>query len=149
MGDAILNKEITTFIHEMPFLAVQTGYVVRVITTGETGRNGNEVFVDYPAGPVFDFPISEVLKHPFEPYLYVISQINSRIIQVDYSTMNIVQDIVVSGGVNYCEVGNTGQGVELYAAGKDGQIYIYDASNLELKTSIDTGAPLFSLSVDD
>lgn len=149
VGDAILNKEITTFIHEMPFLAVQTGYVVRVITTGETGRNGNEVFVDYPAGPVFDFPISEVLKHPFEPYLYVISQINSRIIQVDYSTMNIVQDIVVSGGVNYCEVGNTGQGVELYAAGKDGQIYIYDASNLELKTSIDTGAPLFSLSVDD
>jgi hypothetical protein len=80
-----------------------------------------------------------MLKHPTQPYIYLVNQGGQKLIKFDYINMQVVTETTLQGNIGYCDIGDNGFGVEIYAPSSDGWIYVYSADDLRQTTSISTG----------
>ena len=135
----LTDKNQTTFTDLTPPLEFQVSYYIRVTNTDENSRNSNIEVVDSPSGYIFNFQASDMLKHPTQPYIYLVNQGGQKLIKFDYINMQVVTETTLQGNIGYCDIGDNGFGVEIYAPSNDGWIYVYSADDLRQTTSISTG----------
>ena len=135
----LTNKSQTTYTDLTPPLEFQVSYYIRVTNTAENSRNSNIEVVDSPSGFIFNFQASDMLKHPTQPYIYLINKGGQKLIKFDYLNMEVVTETNLQGNIGYCDIGDNGFGVEIYVPSNDGWIYVYNADDLSQTTSINTG----------
>ena len=135
----ISEKGTTSFTDELPPFEFEVCYYIRVSNTEGYSRNSNQEVVDMPSGYIFNFEPYDMLKHPDEPFIYLIDRSGQRIVKFNYQTLSVEGETNLQGNVGYCDIGDNGYGVEIYVPSSDGWIYVYDADNLSQTTSISTG----------
>lgn len=133
------------YLDDKPPFEFQVCYFVKIVNTENNERSTNEVTVSTPSGYVFPFEPGDMLKHPTKQFVYLIDRGGQKLIKFDYVALKVVQETSLQGTVGYSDIGDNGFGVEIYVPGSDGWIYVYNAENLALATSINTG--LFTSSV--
>lgn len=138
----------TTYIDELPPLEFQVCYFIRVTNTELNSRDSNQEVVDSPSGQILDFEAYDMLKHPTQDYIYLLDQGGQRLVKYNYTTLEIINETSLQGVIGYCNIGDNGFGIEIYCPSEDGWIYIYDADNLSLITSINTGLPTASVVIN-
>lgn len=144
----ISDKGTTSYTDELPPFEFQVCYFVRGVNTENYSRNSNQELVDSPSGPVFNFQPYDLLVHPTNNYAYVLDQNGQKLIKFDYINLEVVGEINLQGTIGYCDIGDNGFGVEIYAPSSDGSIYVYDADDLSLTTSINTGLATASVVIN-
>ena len=135
----ISEKETLNFTDEFPPLEFQVCYFIKVTNNENNYRNSNQETVDTPGGHVFNFEPYDMLKHPTEDYIYLIDQAGQKLIKFDYINLEVVNETNLQGTIGYSDIGDNGYGVEIYTPSDNGYIYVYNADNLSLITSINTG----------
>ena len=71
--------------------------------------------------------------------IYLIDQAGQKLIKFDYINLEVVNETNLQGTIGYSDIGDNGYGVEIYTPSDNGYIYVYNADNLSLTTSINTG----------
>ncbi len=136
---SITDKNITQYTDETPPLDFQACYHIRVTNKHERSATSSNYVVDLPSEMVFNFVPYDMLKHPTEPFVYLLDQGGQRILQFDYQSMQVVDEVTLPGTIGYGDIADNGFGVEVYIPCNDGSIYIFDAENLEQTATIYTG----------
>lgn len=144
----ISDKGTSNFTDELPPFEFQVCYFVRVTNNENNSRNSNQETVDSPSGYIFNFEAYDMLKHPTESYIYLIDQGGQKLIKFDYENLDVVSETNLQGTIGYCDIGENGFGVEIYAPSDDGWIYVYSADDLSQKSSINTGLPTASVVIN-
>lgn len=126
--------------NRVPF-EYQVCYFVKIITTDNQEKSSNELKINSPAGHIFSIDPNDMLKHPTSSTLFFIDKGSQKLIKYDYSLSKVVQETRLQGNVGFCDIGDNGYGVEIYVPSSDGWIYVYNAENLDLVTTINTGLP--------
>lgn len=144
----INDLNTTTFTDQNPPLEYQIGYVVKITNVEGYSRKSNEVIIEYPGGPIFNFTASDMLKHPTEAFVYLVDKSGQRLLKFDYLNYEKVADVNIQGSVGKCDIGDNGEGVEIYVPSSDGYVYVYDAGTLTLNTKISTGKVNSSVAID-
>ena len=135
----ISDKGTINFTDELPPFEFQVCYFIRVTNNENNSRNSNQETVDLPSGHIFNFEAYDMLKHPTENYIYLIDQGGQKLIKFNYTNFEVVNETNLQGTIGYCDIGDNGFGVEIYAPSDDGWIYVYNADDLSQTTSINTG----------
>ncbi|WP_397446139.1 hypothetical protein [Polaribacter sp. R77954] len=135
----ITNSETTSFIDELAPFEFKVCYYVKIINSENNSRNSNTIGVDLPSGYIFDFIPYDMVKHPTENFIYLLDQPGKRLLKFDYVDLKLVKEINLQGTIGFIDAGDNGFGAEIYAPSDDGWVYVYDANDLSLKTSISTG----------
>ncbi len=144
----VTDREITNYTDELPPLEFQVCYFIRVTNTDNNSRNSNHETVDSPSGHIFNFEAYDMLKHPFENYIYLLDKGGQKLIKFDYLNLEVVNETNLQGTIGYCDIGDNGFGVEIYVPSDDGWIYVYDADNLTQTISINTGLKTTSVVIN-
>ncbi len=144
----ITEKTETTFTDKTAPFVYQSCYYIRVTNTENLSRNSNYQTVELPGGEIFNFEPYNMLRHPSQPYIYLLDRGGQKIIKFNYDLMQVEGELNVPGNIGHCDIGENGFGVEIYAPGHDGWIYVYDADNLTQTTSIMTGLPTTSVVIN-
>ncbi|WP_224485388.1 hypothetical protein [Robertkochia aurantiaca] len=146
---AVIDAQSTTTYTdtETPFEEAVC-YKVRVTNIDAYTRDSNGEGVLLPAGDLFSFKPFDVVKHPSQPYLYVLDRTNLKLYKYNYSTYTIEGETDTPGTIGYMDIGENGSGVELYLPSHDGWIYIYNPETLTEITAISTGLPNASVVID-
>jgi hypothetical protein len=116
-------------------------YFIRVITKQDTWSNSNSIQVDNPAGTVFYFNPSDVVLHPTLNRMYFLDKGANKLRIIDVDSFTEITSVSLQGTPGYIDIGDNGQGLEVYVPSSDGWIYVYDAEKLTQKKSINTGLP--------
>ncbi len=138
----------TSFTDSLVPLAYQACYFIRVTNIQDQYRNSNTQLVNLPDGHLFNFIPSDFLKHPTEKIIYLVDKGGQKLIKFNYELMQVSDEVNLQGTVGYCDIGDNGFGYEIYIPGNDGWIYVYNAADLSLVTSILTGLPTASCVVN-
>lgn len=144
----ISDRGTTNFIDKTPPLTPEACYFIKAINNEDLARNSNSVIVDSPSGDLFDIEPTDMLKHPSDNFVYLVDQDAQRLLKYDILKLEVVREINLQGEVGYCDIGDNGFGVELYAPSEDGNIYVYDPDDLSLITTINTGVPNASVVIN-
>jgi hypothetical protein len=145
---SITDQSETSFVDEFAPLEFQVCYFVEVRNEENQFRKSNNQVIDFPSGYIFNFIPYDMLKHPTQEYIYLLDQGGQRLIKYDYNAQEIVGETNLQGTIGYCAIGDNGFGVEIYTPSNNGSIYIYNADDLSLVTSINTGLPTTSVAVN-
>ncbi|MEE9553406.1 MAG: Ig-like domain-containing protein, partial [candidate division Zixibacteria bacterium] len=145
------NADDTTFIDSLPPLAQSAYYRVFIFNTGEYYKASIEKEVVKPGGLILDFVPYDAVKHPTNPWIYVLESsygAADNIVLVNYQEMTVLNSISLNGDVGYMAFGDNGQGNELYVPMKtEGWIKIYD-ENLNNIDNINTLDFVGSVAID-
>ncbi|WP_299318799.1 hypothetical protein [uncultured Maribacter sp.] len=144
----VSEKGTLNFTDEFPPLEFQVCYFIKVTNNVNNSRKSNQETVDTPSGHIFNFEAYDMLKHPTEDYIYLIDQAGQKLIKFDYLNLEVVSETNLQGTIGYCDIGDNGFGVEIYAPSDDGWIYVYSADDLSETTSINTGLKTASVVVN-
>ncbi len=144
----ISDKGTINFTDELPPLEFQACYFIRVTNNENYSRNSNQETVDSPSGHIFNFEAYDMLKHPTESYIYLIDQGGQKLMKFDYENYEVVGETNLQGTIGYCDIGDNGFGVEIYAPSDNGWIYVYSADDLSQTSSINTGLPTASVVIN-
>ncbi|WP_282014835.1 hypothetical protein [Marinifilum flexuosum] len=131
----------TIFYDATPPLEYQACYAIKVTNNSSLSCLSNFSTIDYPGGVVFNFVPDDMLKHPTEKYVYLISKSNQKVVKYDYTNNTIIKETSLQGTVGFCDINNNGFGVELYVPSRDGNVYVYNADDLSLSKMISTELP--------
>ena len=132
-----LTIDATTYVDtEAPMVQVAY-YHVRVYNTHGYFRESDVVEVNNPGGLVLMNEPSGMLIHPTETWIYL--DYGGTIFRVDFSAMEILNTGSVASFYGWKDMGDCGQGPEIYCPGSDGWIRILDSVNFSVITSINTG----------
>lgn len=135
----ITSAETTSFTDNLPPFEFKVCYYVKIINSENNSRNSNTIGVDSPSGYIFDFIPYDMVKHPTEDFIYLLDRSGKRLLKFDYINLTLVKEINLQGTIGYIAIGDNGFDVEIYTPSDDGWVYVYDANDLSLKTSISTG----------
>ena len=141
-GDLIAtltDPELKSFTDSLPPLVKNLYYQIFVTNVNLYSRGSNIENVKNPAGPILEFVPYDALIHPNQPILYLLNRDVSEIIIINYSEMEVVLEKRFNGNIGYMDIGDNGDGIELYLPNSDGWVYIYDPENLNQVGSIKTG----------
>jgi len=144
----ISDKGITGYTDELPPFEYQVCYFIRAYNIDNNARNSNHEAVESPSGHVFNFNAYDMLKHPTEAYIYLLDQGGQKLIKFDYINSEVVNEVYLQSKIGYCAIGDNGFGVEIYAPGTDGKIYVYNADDLSRTATITTGLPTTSVVIN-
>jgi hypothetical protein len=142
------NIADTIFFDETPPMEYQACYAIKVTNTNNLSRLSDFSSIEYPGGIIFNFVPDDMLKHPTENFVYLISKSNKKLVKYDYVKDSLIKEISLQGTAGYCDIGDNGYGVELYVPSSDGHIYIYDANDLSLELTVTTDLATASVVVD-
>lgn len=129
----------TTFSDATFPFEYQACYHIRVTNNVNNFRNSNNELVNLPSGHLFNFEAYDMLKHPTQNYIYLLDRGGQKIVKFDYIQMEVVDQVNLQGNIGFCDIGENGFGVEIYAPSSDGWIYVYNADNLDPTIQINTG----------
>ena len=141
----INNQQTTTFTDGLPPMEYMVCYHVKVTNQSNKSRSSNNLTVNSPSGYIFNFTAKNLLKHPTQNFVYLLDQGAQKLIKFNYDLMQVEKEVSLQGTIGNCDIGENGYGVELYVPSSDGWVYVYDADNLTLKTSINVGIRLGSV----
>lgn len=136
---SISNLNSTTFTDSLAPFVDKAFYFVRVVTNQGAFSNSNVIQVDSPAGAIFYFNPSDVVIHPVLNRLYFVDKGANKLRVINFDTYKEIMSVSLQGTPGYIDIGDNGQGMEVYVPSSDGWVYIYDADNLTQKKSINTG----------
>lgn len=142
------NMNDTIFYDKTPPIEYKACYVIRVTNTFNRSRLSNSLSIDLPAGVVFDFIPDDIIKNPNENIVYLISFDNKKIIKYNYLNNEIEKELILPDKPGYCDLGDNGNGLELYVPCKNGRIFIYNPDDLSLIKSITTYSETLSAVID-
>lgn len=145
---SITEKGTTTFTDSLPPMEYRICYHIRITNTDNNSRNSNAETVDMPSGHIFNFVAHDMLKHPNQPFIYLIDRGGQKLIKFNYEQLEVVSETSLQGDIGFCDIGDNGFGVEVYTPSNDGWIYIYSADDLSLVTSINTGLRVSSVVIN-
>lgn len=144
----INNISDTIFIDETPPLEYQACYAIKLTNNSSLTRFSNFSTIEYPGGVIFNFVPDDMLKHPTEKYVYLISKSNQKLVKYDYVNDSIIKETNIQGTAGYSDIGENGFGVEICVPSSNGHIYVYDADDLSLSTTITTDLATASVVID-
>lgn len=144
----VSDKNTTTFTDALPPFAQQVCYFLRLTNQENISRNSNTRLVSEPGGLVLHFVPFDVHKHPTLPRLYLLDREALKLTVFDYEQMSVVAQLNLPAVINKCDLADNGFGLEFYAPAEDGWVYVYDAENLTLTTSINVGLACSSVATD-
>lgn len=142
------NINTLSYNDETPPFSYQVCYYARVVNSDNLFNNSNTLTVEMPAGYVFNFIPSDMLKHPTQPVVYLVDKGGFRLIKYNYETSEVLAETSLQGTIGKCDIGDNGFGLEIYTPSTDGWVYIYNADDLSLVTSISTGLSTRSVVVN-
>lgn len=95
----------------------------------------------------FGLQVHQAVIHDSQPLIYV--RTDNKIIQIDYQSLSIVAEKTFENEVNRFEIGDNGFGKEVYVPSDNGNLYILNASNLQLKETINPARRVTSVVTDN
>jgi hypothetical protein len=122
-----------------PPIVSEIYYYVKIVNLSNYSRISNYLKVDYPAGKFYYYSPTDALHHPSAPVLFIVDNSDNMLRSINYITGEEKNGPVLMGNIGKIDIGDNGFGLEIYAPSSDGHIYIYDATDLNLKSSITTG----------
>lgn len=143
--NTITDQQTVTFTDNLPPMEYMVCYHVKVTNQSNKSRNSNNLTVDNPSGYIFNFTAKNLLKHPTQHYVYLLDQAGQKLIKFNYDLMQVEKEVTLQGSIGNCDIGENGFGIEIYVPSSDGWIYVYDADNLSLKTSVNAGLQVGSV----
>lgn len=127
------------YIDKLPPFASEIYYYVRISNTEDQSRNSNKIKVVEPAGKIYYYSATDAVLHPTEPIIYIVDNASQKIRAINYITQTEVNSTSLEGTVGKIDIGDNGFGLEIYVPNNNGFIKVYNASTLNLVTSINTG----------
>ncbi|MCB0804928.1 MAG: carboxypeptidase regulatory-like domain-containing protein [Bacteroidales bacterium] len=128
----------TTFVDDNPPIEYQACYAIKAVDNSYEEYLSNFYSVEYPSGILFSFVPDDMLKHPSEPFVYLVSDAALKLVKYDYMNGTVLTETSLSGNIGFCDIGDNGFGVEIYVPTNEGKVYVYDAEDLSLTTIIST-----------
>lgn len=145
---SITDKGTTNYTDDSLPLAYQVCYFIKVTNSWEFSSNSNQQIVELPSDHIFNFVPYDMLKHPTQPFVYLLDRGGQKFIKYDYEEMSTVEEVSLPGSIGHCAIGDNGYGMELYAPCTDGKIYVYSADDLTQTTTINAGLQTASVEVN-
>ena len=137
----ITDRNTTSYIdYDLPFGEKFT-YYIRVSFSEvfyTTTSNYQTIVLD--DATYFNFNIEQVLQHPSEPIIYLISTSNYNLVKYNFETGETIASVDLQGSINRVSLGDNGAGLKIYVPTQEGTIIIYNANTLELESSIQVGS---------
>jgi hypothetical protein len=124
---------------KLPPFTSEVYYYIRVSNTEEQTRNSNKIKVTEPAGKIYYYTITDAVHHPSEPIVYIVDNASLKLRAINYKTQTLINSISLDETVGKIDIGDNGYGLEIYVPNNSGYIKVYNASTLNLVTSINTG----------
>ena len=133
------SADVLTFSDALPPFSNEVYYYVRVTNSENYTRNSNKINVAEPAGKIYYYSITDAVHHPTEPILYIVDNASQKLRAINYKTNQEIANVSIDATVGKIDIGNNGFGLEIYVPNNNGFIKVYNASTLDLVTSINTG----------
>lgn len=130
------------FSDKTPPLVSEVYYYVKVLNTSEKFRNSNRISVAYPGGKIYFYSVTDVVHHPTEPIIYILDNAGYKLRAINYETNEEISGTTIQGIAGKMAIADNGFGLEIYLPSSNGNIYVYEASTLNLVTTISTGLPV-------
>lgn len=127
------------YIDKLPPFVSEVYYYVRISNTEDQTRNSNKIKVAEPAGKIYYYSVTDAVIHPTEPIIYIIDNASQKLRAINYITQTVINSVSLQGTAGKIDIGNNGFGLEIYVPNNNGFIHVYNASTLNLVTSINTG----------
>jgi hypothetical protein len=144
----IFDQDVVSFSDHISDIAYQACYFVRLLNTDYQRRNSNKEWIQFPSGHIFNFIPHDIFKHPTESIIYLHDKGARKLVKFDYASDEIVGETFLASTSGHGDIGDNGYGIEIYMPGDDGRVYILDADDLSLLTTIDTGIPVSSVVIN-
>jgi hypothetical protein len=94
-----------------------------------------------PAEKIYYYTITDAVHHPSQPIVYIVDNATQKLRAINYRTQTEINSISLNGSVGKIDIGDNGFGIEIYVPDNNGHIKVYNAGNLNLVTTINTGFP--------
>lgn len=133
------SADSVQYIDKKPPFKSEVYYYIRVSNTEEHIRNSDKIKVTDPAGKVYYYTITDAVHHPSEPIVYVVDNASQKLRAINYKTQIEINSISLDETVGKIDIADNGYGLEIYVPNNSGFIKVYNASTLNLVTSICTG----------
>lgn len=134
----ILHPQDTAYVDTEPPLDYEACYSVQVVNLDHAGKFSEMQSVENPGGQFFNFVPDDMIKHPTQPFVYLIASAVQKIIKYNYQSDEVEQEVAITGVPGFCDLRDNGYGVELYVPSTSGKVLVYSADDLSLQQSIDT-----------
>ena len=127
------------FTDKIPPYVSEAYYYVRISNTTDQTRNSNKIKVVEPAGKIYYYTATDAVIHPTDPIIYIVDNASQKLRAINYITQSEINNISLQGTIGKIDIGDNGYGLEIYVPNSNGFINVYNASSLNLVTSINTG----------
>lgn len=128
-----------TYTDKTPPICTSLYYYVKITNADGLYRISKKTQVKNPAGKIFYYsPVSAAID-PANPVVYIVDNASNKIKRINYETNQERSSALIPGTIGVISVGDNGFGLEVYVPSSNGNIYVLDATSLDLKTSILTG----------
>jgi len=127
------------YTDKLPPFVAEVYYYVRISNTEGQSRTSNKTKVVEPAGKIYYYSAVDAVHHPTEPIIYIVDKASEKLRAINYITQTEINNINLQGSIGKIDIGDNGFGMEIYVPNYSGFIHVYNASNLNLVTSINTG----------
>ncbi len=138
----IFAREDTTAIDPLPPLAQTVHYAVSVVDDGALTAPSPPWSLHEPNGPILPFLPWDVAAHPDLPLVYVLDRASptSHLVAMNHEDLTVVASRDLEhGACQYLDVGDGGQGVEVYLSRADDGISVLDPLTLAERAHVTMG----------